>query len=71
MDADEILKFMNGTRVKTPMGKGLVIGHLIRAKLEFIVSLDEKPIAVFDKGQNPILVWSFEQQELEVITDEK
>ena len=68
---EDILIFMYGKRVKTPMGSGLVIGHLIRAKQEFIVSLDEKPIAVFDKGQNPILIWSFEPQELEVITNEK
>jgi len=65
-----MLDFLDGKRVKTPMGKGLVVGHLIRAKLEFIVSLDEKPIAVFDKGTNPLLVWSFESRELEVLKDE-
>jgi hypothetical protein len=68
---ENILIFMYGKRVKSPMGKGLVIGSLIRAKLEFIVSLDEKPIAVFDKGQNPILVWSFEPKELEILKDER
>lgn len=64
-----MLDFLDGKRVKTPMGKGLVVGHLIRAKLEFIVSLDEKPIAVFDKGTNPLLVWSFESRELEVLNE--
>jgi hypothetical protein len=39
--------------------------------LEYVVSLDEKPIAVFDKGQNPLLVWSFEPRELEVLNNEK
>ena len=71
MDADEILKFMNGTRVKSPMGKGLVIGYLLRDKDELVVSLDEKPIAVFDKGTNPLLVWSFESKELEILKDER
>lgn len=60
-------KFVDGTRVKTPMGKGLVIGSLHREVKEIIVSLDEKPIAVFDRGQNPILVWSFDPKELEVL----
>lgn len=64
-----MLDFLDGKRVKTPMGKGLVVGHLIRAKLEFIVSLDEKPIAVFDQGTNPLLVWSFESRELEVLNE--
>jgi len=71
MDADEILKFMNGTRVKSPMGKGLVIGYLLRDKDELVVSLDDKPVSAFDKGQNPILVWSFEPKELEIIKDER
>ncbi|MBE0699667.1 MAG: hypothetical protein IH586_22305 [Anaerolineaceae bacterium] len=71
MEADEILKFMNGTRVKTPMGNGLVIGYLLRKKDELVVSLDVKPVSAFDKGKNPILVWSFEPKELEIITDEK
>jgi len=63
------LKFKDGARVKTPMGKGLIVGYLLRDKLEFIVSLDEKPVAVFDKGQNPILIWSFEPKELEFINE--
>ena len=71
MDAEMILKFMNGSRVRSPMGKGLVIGFLLRDKLEMVISLDEKPVSAFDKGQNPILVWSFEPKELEIITDEK
>ena len=71
MDAEMILKFMNGSRVRSPMGKGLGIGFLLRDKLEMVISLDEKPVSAFDKGQNPILVWSFEPKELEIITDEK
>lgn len=71
MDAEMILKFMNGSRVRSPMGKGLVIGFLLRDKLEMVISLDEKPVSAFDKGQNPILVWSFEPKDLEIISDEK
>lgn len=71
MDAEMILKFMNGSRVRSPMGKGLVIGFLLRDKLEMVISLDEKPVSTFDKGQNPILVWSFEPKDLEIISDEK
>lgn len=66
-----ILEMSDGLRVKTPMGKGLIVGHIFRDALEYVVSLDEKPIAVFDKGQNPLLVWSFEPRELEVLKDEK
>jgi len=68
---EDILIFIYGTRVKTPMGSGLVIGYLLRDKDELVVSLDEKPVSAFDQGQNPILVWSFEPKELEILKDEK
>ena len=64
------LKFLEGTRVKTPMGKGLVVGFLNKVKIEFLVSLDEKPVAVFEKGQNPVLIWSFDPKEMEVLENE-
>jgi hypothetical protein len=70
------LKFMDGTRVKTPMGKGEVIGSVLRKigdaeKSEQIVSLDEKPFTVFEKGTNPLLVWSFDPKDLEVLKNER
>ena len=64
---EKTLEIVDGKRVKTPMGNGLVIGRIHRARMEIIVSLDEKPVTVFDKGQNPILVWSFVEDDLEVI----
>jgi hypothetical protein len=72
---EKTLEIMDGTRVKTPMGKGEVIGSVLRKKgdlkkLEHVVSLDEKPVAVFEKGTNPLLVWSFDPKVLEVLKNE-
>jgi len=61
----------DGLRVNTPVGKGLIVGHIYRYKLEYVVSLDERPIAVFDTDKNPLLVWSFKPEDLEVLKDEK
>ena len=66
-----ILEKPDGLRVNTPVGKGLIVGHIYRYRLEYIVSLDERPIAVFDTDQNPLSVWSFEPKELEVLKNEK
>jgi hypothetical protein len=62
-------------RVKTPMGKGEFIGSVLRKKgdleiWEQMVSLDEKPVAVFEKGTNPLLVWSFDPKDVEVLKNE-
>lgn len=66
---DLINELMKNPRVKTPMGNGVIVGSILRENWEVIVSLDEKPMAAFDKGTNPLLVWSFELGELEVLNE--
>ena len=68
---DEDHKFVIGTRVKTPVGSGRIIGFLVLKKFEFVVSLDKKPFVVSESGEYPTNIDSFEPNNLEVLKDEK
>jgi hypothetical protein len=64
-------KFPEGTRVRTPLGTGLVIGYVHRIIWEIIVSLDAMPLDTFDHGGVVISVYSFRPGNLEVLKNEK
>jgi hypothetical protein len=59
------------TRVKTPMGEGMVIGYIARGKTEIrsevIVSLNRFPFDSSDRGGSLVMVDSFRLDQVEVI----
>ena len=61
-----------GTRVKTPMGDGYVIGHIARGsydiKPEVVVSLNRYPFESMDRGGSMVIADSFRLDQVEVVT---
>ncbi|MAT45339.1 MAG: hypothetical protein CL609_23670 [Anaerolineaceae bacterium] len=59
------------SRVMTPDGPGLVVGYVARGlgveNMHAIVNLDQKPLPVFDTGQNPVNLFTYNHSDLEVL----